>query len=149
MRHESPHTGLLLLALLGGTPLALAMTSAKSPLGGMDADHDGVLTSAEHAQGARAMFVTMDTDRDGIVTAEEMTAAQAAIRGDDAGPGPSSTEKIAVVDTDGDGRLSAAEHAHGSERMFIRTDQDADGRLTPAEFDAGHAVLQGRDPERN
>jgi hypothetical protein len=147
--HPALRTGVLLPGMLAAAPLALALSIAKLPLGGMDADHDGALTPAEHAAGAHAMFVTMDADRDGNVTADEMTAAQDAIHRGEAGAGPGSKEKIAVVDADGDGRVSAAEHARGSERMFARMDRDADGRLTPAEFDAGHAALQRRGPEGN
>ena len=53
----------------------------------------------------------------------------------------SSGEKIKVVDQDGDGKLSAAEHAAGAESMFTKMDQDTDGFLTAAEIDAGHKLM--------
>ncbi len=37
----------------------------------IDQDGDGVLTSTEHAQGARLMFERMDTNTDGFLTKEE------------------------------------------------------------------------------
>jgi Ca2+-binding EF-hand superfamily protein len=38
----------------------------------LDRDHDARLSSAEHADGAAAMFERMDTDSDGLLTAEEI-----------------------------------------------------------------------------
>ena len=59
-----------------------------------------------------------------------------------AGTDLSSADKIKVVDTDGDGVLTAAEHAAASRAMFDRMDGDRDGALTKGEFDAGHAMLK-------
>jgi hypothetical protein len=136
-------TRLLTLTLLAPLAAAAAGEVPRPPLGGMDADHDGVLTRAEHADGARAMFVMMDADRDERVTPAEMTAAQGRIPGTRPGAGPSSQEKIAAVDGDGDGMLTAPEHAAASTRMFTRMDRNGDGRLTSSEYETGHASLQG------
>jgi hypothetical protein len=130
---------LLLAAVLAP---AAANAAAESMFGRMDADRDGRITSAEHAAGARSMFGQMDADRDAVVTAAEMGAAHAAVTGREAADGePTPAQKIAVIDADRDGRLSASEHARGSRRLFARMDADVDGRLTPAEFEAGHAAL--------
>ncbi|MEO6365802.1 MAG: hypothetical protein ABIO38_07140 [Luteimonas sp.] len=43
----------------------------------MDADKDGVVTTAEHAAGAKAMFVRMDSNKDGYLSKAEMQAGQA------------------------------------------------------------------------
>jgi hypothetical protein len=40
----------------------------------LDTDSDGVLTSEEHAAGARSMFDKMDTDKDGSLTKAELKA---------------------------------------------------------------------------
>jgi Ca2+-binding EF-hand superfamily protein len=40
----------------------------------LDTDSDGVLTSEEHAAGARSMFDKMDTDKDGTLSKAELKA---------------------------------------------------------------------------
>jgi hypothetical protein len=145
MRMSARGCGRAVSTVLGiavGLPLALPAAAGELPLGALDEDRDGVLSAAEHAAGARAMFSAMDADHDSSVTPREMTAAQPAIHGGQAVAAPTSEEKIAVVDGDGDGQLSAHEHASGSSRMFTRMDTNRDGRLTPAQFDAGHAGLR-------
>lgn len=133
----------------------------------MDKDGDGKVTAAEHAQGAKAMFSKMDTDRDGQVTAAEMDAAHATMkseskertaRGEDsyenegrtkkqydetgsgkamAGKMKSSAQKIAAMDSNNDGKLSAAEHDAGAKQMFGKMDTDSDGSLTAKEVREG------------
>jgi Ca2+-binding EF-hand superfamily protein len=71
-----------------------------------------------------------------------MTAAQPKVTGKKATKSDmSSADKIKVIDTNGDGVLSAEEHATGSRSMFEKMDADKDGALTKAEFDAGHAAM--------
>jgi Ca2+-binding EF-hand superfamily protein len=50
----------------------------------------------------------------------------------------SSTQKIAAMDTNNDGKLSAAEHSAGSKQMFSKMDTDRDGSLTAQEMREGH-----------
>ena len=57
----------------------------------------------------------------------------AAIAGD-----MSSAEKIKKMDTNGDGKLSAAEHAASSREMFMKMDTNKNGNVTVAEMDASH-----------
>ena len=124
--------------------LLLAAVVADGPAD-PDADGDGFVTPAEHAANARCMFEAMDADRDGRVTAAEMTAAHEKVTGKPAQPGEmGSAEKIAVVDADKDGVLTAKEHADGSASMFGKMDTDGDGRLTPAEIEAGHRAMLGK-----
>jgi hypothetical protein len=106
----------------------------------MDADADGMVTRAEHAAAASAMFTVMDADRDGMVTPAEMDASQGALGGSTA---KSSAEKIAVIDSNGDGQISGEEHAEGSTTMFTKMDTDASGWLIQSEFDAGHKAMLG------
>lgn len=47
----------------------------------MDLDGDGVVTAAEHAAGARALFEHMDLNHDGRVTRAEMIAFQRQVLG--------------------------------------------------------------------
>lgn len=108
----------------------------------MDTDGDGKLSSDEHAAGAKKMFDTMDADKDGIVTPEEMDAAHQKVTGKKAAKTDmSSQEKIKTVDTNGDGVLTAEEHATGSKKMFDKMDTNKDGFLTEAEVEAGHAKM--------
>jgi Ca2+-binding EF-hand superfamily protein len=140
------------LAAVAGASVAWA-----NPADKMDANKDGVVSAEEHAAGAKQMFTRMDANRDGNVTAAEMDAAHEArgehgrhhegrhegpAKHDEAQHGGkhqlSSAEKIKVIDTNGDGSLSAQEHEAGSRSMFSKMDADRDGRLTLAELDAGH-----------
>lgn len=108
----------------------------------MDANGDGRLSREEHASGARRMFETMDANKDGKVTAAEMDAAHEKVTGKKAAKGEmSSAAKIKVIDTDGDGILTAAEHAAGSKTMFDRMDSNKDGYVSKSEFAAGHANM--------
>ena len=50
----------------------------------------------------------------------------------------SAAEKIKVINTNGDGILSAEEHAAGSESMFEKMDTNHDSALSVEEIDAGH-----------
>ena len=106
----------------------------------MDTNNDGVISSAEHAAGAKTMFTQMDANNDGKVTAAEMDAYHAAKMGGKAGDKMkmTSAEKIKKVDTDGDGAISAAEHDAASTQMFTKMDANGDGNVTAAEMKAGH-----------
>jgi Ca2+-binding EF-hand superfamily protein len=108
----------------------------------MDEDGDGRISAEEHAAGARRMFETMDANGNGKVTAAEMDAAHEKVTGRKARKGePSAADKIAVIDADGDGTLSAREHADGARAMFQKMDADANGFLVEAELAAGHEKL--------
>ena len=83
------------------------------------------------------MFETMDGNKDGKVTAAEMEAAHQRITGRKATKSDmSAADKIKVVDTNGDGVLTAEEHAAGSRAMFEKMDTNKDGFLTKDELAA-------------
>ena len=133
-------------ALVGfAVTFAAAASYGGPPMSGfqaMDADHDGKVTRDEHSAAAKKMFDAMDGNEDGKVTAAEMEAAHERVAGRKAKPGEmKAAEKIKTIDTDGDGVLSAAEHAAGSGTMFEAMDADRDGSLTEAELAAGHAKM--------
>jgi Ca2+-binding EF-hand superfamily protein len=111
----------------------------------MDANKDGKISAMEHAAGAQEMFSGMDANQDNRVTADEMDATQTPMKSQDAshhkGRELSSAEKIKAIDTNGDGVLTAQEHAMGSKLMFSKMDTDKDGNLTPPEVKAGHKEL--------
>jgi Ca2+-binding EF-hand superfamily protein len=124
-------------------PVAIAPAPpAMSEFAAMDANHDGKVSRDEHAAAARKMFVTMDADKNGKVTAAEMDAAHERVTGQKARKGDmAAADKIKVIDKDGDGVLTAEEHAAGSRSMFDAMDTDKDAALSEAEMSAGHAKM--------
>ena len=121
---------------------AFAAGPAASEFGAMDANHDGRISPDEHAAAAKGMFAVMDANKDGRVTAAEMDAAHARVTGRKAKAGDMpAADKIKVVDKDGDGVLTADEHAAGSRSMFAAMDTDKDGAISEAELSAGHAKM--------
>jgi Ca2+-binding EF-hand superfamily protein len=56
---------------------------------------------------------------------------------------------IKRLDTDGDGRLSRAEHEAAARKLFEGMDADHDGLVTAAEMDAATAHVKGRRPSRS
>jgi Ca2+-binding EF-hand superfamily protein len=127
------------LAMARGNP-AGADTNQQFAM--MDTNKDGRISAAEHAAGARSMFEKMDSNKDGKVTAAEMTAAHKAVTGRAAKKSEmSAADKIKSVDSNGDGILSAEEHATGSMLTFAQMDADSDGYLSKEELAAGHASL--------
>ena len=112
----------------------------------MDTNQDGKISAAEHAAGAQQMFQGMDANQDNRVTAEEMDATETARHAAHTASPPkgrelSSADKIKSIDTNGDGALTAAEHAAGSKKMFTKMDGDKDGNLNVGEIRAGHQTL--------
>ena len=137
------------IAMAGGVMLASlafgAGPKAEKPDAGfaaMDTNKDGKVSADEHAAASKKMFATMDANKDGKVTAAEMTAAHQRVTGKKAKKSDmSATDKIKVIDTDGDGILTAEEHAAGSRAMFEKMDTDKDGFLSKDEIAAGHAQM--------
>ena len=124
------------LAFCGVSSLAVANNDHGDIMKTMDSNGDDAISADEHAAGAKAMFDGMDANKDGTVTAEEMEKAHP--HGDKK---MSSPDKIKAIDTNGDGQLSAAEHAAGSAAMFDKMDTDHNGSLSASEWKAGHAAL--------
>ena len=121
-------------------PAAIANPGAtRSLLGfaGMDADADGVVTSAENAKASQAIFQAMDLDKDGAVTLAEMDAARDAIG---ERPDLSSEKLIEAADSDHDGKLTLGEWVASANARFASFDSNKDDALTLAEWKAGIAA---------
>lgn len=155
-----PHQ--MLWSVVGGFALATGAYagggSGQAELKMMDKDGDGSISAAEHTAGAKQMFAKMDADGDGIVTAKEMDAAHKDMptahqestsesstgtasrlgKSDSMHHDKSAAAKIKMIDTDGDGTITAAEHEAGAKKMFEKMDKDHNGKLSAAEVQAGH-----------
>lgn len=58
-------------------------------------------------------------------------------------------DKMKKMDANGDGSVTAAEHAAGAKAMFGKLDANGDGYVTAAEMDAAHAAKdKSRDMDR-
>jgi Ca2+-binding EF-hand superfamily protein len=113
----------------------------------MDANGDGKLALDEHAAGARKMFDIMDVNKDGKVTVMEMDATHEKVTGRPVTKaGLSSAEKIKAVDGNGDGILTAEEHAAGARKMFEKMDLDKDSFISKEELAEGHKNMIRRVP---
>jgi Ca2+-binding EF-hand superfamily protein len=118
----------------------------------MDADHDGNVTAAEMDAG-HAKMMDRDDDMHGMKAGEKAKTDKAMAGHDMSGHGMSghgmghdgmmmsSADKIAKMDSNGDGMLSAAEHDAGAAAMFKDMDSNGDGSLSRQEFDAGHKMM--------
>lgn len=51
-------------------------------------------------------------------------------------------DKMSMMDKDGDGKVTAMEHADGAKMMFTKMDSNKDGQVTAAEMDAAHAGMK-------
>ncbi len=49
-----------------------------------------------------------------------------------------------MMDSNGDGKISADEHAAGAKKMFEKMDADKNGEVTAAEMDAAHDKMAGK-----
>lgn len=144
-------TGILICGGFSLASTAIAARSEPSSAGAeftqMDSNNDQRVSADEHAAGAKRMFETMDANKDDKVTAAEMQAAHQRVTGRKARSSDmSAADKIKVVDTDGDGVLTAEEHRAGSRAMFERMDTNRDGFLSSDELAAGHARMLKQRP---
>ena len=62
--------------------------------------------------------------------------------------GEHSDAMFKAMDTNGDGKVSRAEHAAGAVKMFTDADTNHDGMLTLAEMKAAHAKMKTDKPAR-
>lgn len=110
-------------------------------LSALDADHDGVISSAE-IEAAGAHLAALDTDHNGRITPEEMRVRQ-----------QSPAERVAHVldefDTNKDGKLSREEAPDGLRPRLTSADTNGDGVLDSAELLAMFSAAQKPSPDTN
>lgn len=126
----------LIIACLGLTIAASANKKMDDKMNMMDTNKDGKIDAQEHASGAGNMFTSMDTNKDGKVDVKEMEAMKMH-KGKDHYK-MSAKDKIAKMDTNGDGMLDSTEHTSGASKMFTEMDTNQDGSVDVAEMKAGH-----------
>jgi hypothetical protein len=124
----------------------------------MDANKDGQVTAAEmdaaspmmkhhkdaHAQGATTARNEDGHDKENAADRPSEQGGKAYDQDDSKTGGArmmSSSQKIAMMDTNGDGKLTAQEHAAGAKKMFTKMDADSDGTLTAQELREGHRTM--------
>jgi hypothetical protein len=122
---------LTILALAASLALpAFAQTGAPPPGQGPGM---GLPATRDEATGrARERFVRLDRNRDGFLTADEVPTRGGPARGD---------LMLQRLDTDKDGKLSAAEFEQQALAMFDRMDTDHDGKISPSERDSWRAQM--------
>lgn len=132
------------LVIAGGLSLIAASpvfaSKAEDMFKKMDANADGKVTAAEHAQFSDTMFKQSDVDRDGKVSAAECEAAQATY--DQKVDKQAVTSHLRQVDTDADGQISASENTAFEKSAFMRADKNADGSLSEDEVEAAHKEMK-------
>lgn len=107
----------------------------------LDLDGDGQLSAAEIGA-ASASLATLDRNRDGQITGDEYNPKL-----QDKTAGSDMVKRLMLLDTNGDGVLTAAEVPARMQAMFARGDTNHDGTLTVAEIQAmsaGQSDPQGR-----
>ncbi|MGH7944498.1 MAG: EF-hand domain-containing protein [Opitutaceae bacterium] len=62
--------------------------------------------------------------------------------------GPDADKHFKMMDANGDGKISRAEHAVSAKQMFTQTDANGDGIVTAAEMDAAMAA-KGEKPGKD
>ena len=107
----------------------------------MDGNNDGLVSSGEFDDVAKAMFDAMDGDGNDSVTLQEIEAARQRLHGRVAVSAEGAARKIRAIDTSADGVLSRSEHRDAATRLFHQADADNDGNLTTQEFDARYAEV--------
>ncbi len=135
------------LAIGGIAASALLMSSAMAQSKGdqyftkMDTDKDGKISAAEHAAAAKARFDKMDKNHDGkIVIADEIKEPKT--KGHAQAQADIALGMLKTVDADGDGVITADEHAKAATARFEKMDTNKDGFLSKEEWAAGREMVK-------
>lgn len=110
----------------------------------MDADGNGVLSSAEGEAAVLKMFEKQDADGDRYLSQAEFMS-----RKHDRQPSAEKAQKLgdlkakrfAALDKDGDGRVSAEEFFAAAQQRFAAADLNKDGQVTREEIESARNRL--------
>jgi Ca2+-binding EF-hand superfamily protein len=102
----------------------------------LDANADGVVTTAELQARVLERWTQSDANQDGKVTADEMKAQFAAHK----------QERFTKRDANGNGVLERAEVQKMPQEKFAKLDADQSGTLSQAELANGHMKHGGKGP---
>ncbi|MBB4614545.1 EF-hand domain-containing protein [Novosphingobium taihuense] len=128
-------------AVAAPEPPVTAVPPSRNPLSsfdGLDAAHDGRISSAEYAQGAQSLFEMMDMQHDGNLDLQELQAGAAMLVEID---GLKPQALLDAVDTDHDGKLTLSEWMAFNNTRFTLIDANGDGMIDRAEWEAPHPPL--------
>jgi Ca2+-binding EF-hand superfamily protein len=129
-----------IVALL--TAQAMAQSNSDRLFSQMDTDKDGKISAAEHAAAAKARFEKMDKSKSGkIVIADEFKQPNKPSRGQATAEADIAVAMLKAMDKNGDGIITAEEHAKAAEERFEKMDTNKDGFLTKEEWTAGRAAM--------
>jgi len=107
---------------------------------------NGPMARADFVATGKAQFAATDADHDGILTKDELTAAITKQMGN--APPPQAIDQIfKMLDTNGDGKATAAEVEAAQLARFDQFDSNHDGTLTPEEAEAGRAAMMAAAPK--
>lgn len=99
----------------------------------LDADRDGRISAAEHAQAAQALFEMLDAEHDGNLVRDELQSGAVALA-DIHGLTPD--KLLAIADNDHDGRITLSEWIAFANARFGLLDRNGDGFVDQAEWSA-------------
>jgi len=122
------------ISSVGG--LAAAQPGGPGHFEKLDANADGVVTTAELQSRVLERWTKSDTNQDGKVTADEMKAQFVAFK----------QERFTKRDANGNGVLERSEVQRMPEGMFSKLDTDKSGTLSPAELTSAHMKRGGKGP---
>jgi len=106
----------------------------------------GPIARADFLANGKAQFTATDADHDGVMTKDELSAAIAKQMGGPP-PQPMIDQIFKMLDTNADGKATAAEVEASQAARFDQWDTNHDGTLTPEEAEAGRAAMMAAAPK--
>jgi Ca2+-binding EF-hand superfamily protein len=124
---------------------AMAQSKSDHLFSQIDTDKDGKISASEHAAQAKARFDKMDKNKTGkFVIADEFQQPNKPSRGQATAEADIAVGMLKAMDTDGDGVITAEEHAKAAAARFEKMDTNKDGVLSKEEWKAGRAAMMER-----
>ena len=125
-------------------PPGAAMAPAAAPAAGaqgdlfarLDRNGDGRIDQSEWQALQQFRFQRLDADHNGALSAAEMQ--------EQGGKGGGGGDRLARLDTNGDGVITEQEFLTGQMAVMGRLDADQDGSISKAEFDRVAGAMAGR-----